>query len=272
MLAGLLLPALASAREKARRIACNNNLHQLSVAFYTYVDDYDGRIPLACLVHFVGQGCWGWNASPPVDFFVTRYALGKNYSPPPTTYPFNKLLVCPSAMKPANWGPSNWCGYDSSYVWQANDFGCYCQCNPANPSYTPPPYPNFKVAHLENMQQWGGYPVILFIDRVNVSGGATSIAQPWLYTNHRNPDGNAAGGNVALLDGSVTWYSYLPRSSWGETNTWQWGSNERPGLTTSHSGNGSGGSRIRAGAKDLFQGNNTLTNGPIAAFQPALQY
>jgi len=275
VLAALLLPTLGTAREQGRRIACCSNLHQLGVAFYTYIDDFDGRMPLTCLTHSVGSGCWGWNASASVDYFMTRYALGKPYLPG-QLYPFNKLLFCPSGAKPANWGPSNWCGFDSSYVWHANNFGSYCQCNPSYYGYTPPPYPSFSVRHLENMQQWGGYPLILFIDRVKVATTA-AIAQPSLYTNHLNFDGSTAGGNVAFLDGSASWYPYRARSSWSETNTWQWGggttgSNERPGLTTSHAANGSGGSRIRAGAKDLFQGNATMTSANVAPFQPAVSY
>ena len=271
ILAALLLPALATAREQGHRIACSNNLRQLGVTFFTYVDDFDGRIPLTCVTHSIGSGCWGWNASQSIDYFVIRYAMGKPYLPG-QLYPFNKLLYCPSGAKPSNWGPSAWCGFDSSYVWHANNFGSYCQCNPSYYGYSPPPYPHFTIRNLENMQQWGGYPLILFIDRVNVSAGAASIAQPWLYTNHLTPNRRIAGGNVAHLDGSARWYSYLPRASWTEVATWQWGGNERPGETTSHAGNGSGGSRIRAGAKDLFQGSNTMTNGPIAAFAPALGY
>jgi prepilin-type N-terminal cleavage/methylation domain-containing protein len=270
LLAALLLPAFQSAREKARRVVCNNNLRQMGVAFYSYLNDFDERIPLSCLTHSLGQGCWAWNSSPTVAFFVTQYVLGKRYSPPPSTFPFNTFLRCPSAAKPAGWGPSGWCDFDSSYVWHANNFGSYCQCNPSYYGYSPPPYPNFKVRHLENMQAWGGYPVILFIDRVNVNAYAASIAQPWLYTNHRNANGRPAGGNVVHLDGSARWYSYLPRSSWAEVSTWQWGDNERPGETTSHGY--SGGSRIRAGGKGLFYGSNYLTNGPIAVFQPAVGY
>jgi prepilin-type N-terminal cleavage/methylation domain-containing protein/prepilin-type processing-associated H-X9-DG protein len=43
ILAGLLLPALASAREKARKALCVNNLHQLGIAAHLYWDDHDGR-------------------------------------------------------------------------------------------------------------------------------------------------------------------------------------------------------------------------------------
>lgn len=42
ILAGLLLPALNSAREKAAAISCRNNLKTLGIAVQGYVDAYDG--------------------------------------------------------------------------------------------------------------------------------------------------------------------------------------------------------------------------------------
>ncbi|HWX23168.1 MAG TPA: DUF1559 domain-containing protein [Candidatus Binatia bacterium] len=44
-LAALLLPALASAKEKAQRVACLSNLRQLGLAVHSYAPDYSGRIP-----------------------------------------------------------------------------------------------------------------------------------------------------------------------------------------------------------------------------------
>ena len=40
MLAGLLLPALQSSRERARQTFCKNNLHQLSIGLIMYRDDF----------------------------------------------------------------------------------------------------------------------------------------------------------------------------------------------------------------------------------------
>jgi prepilin-type N-terminal cleavage/methylation domain-containing protein/prepilin-type processing-associated H-X9-DG protein len=45
ILAALLLPALAAAREKARRTSCSNNLKQFAIAFASYTGDYGEYMP-----------------------------------------------------------------------------------------------------------------------------------------------------------------------------------------------------------------------------------
>jgi len=45
VLASMLLPALARAKETAKRISCNNNLRQLTLGAKMYVDDYKGTFP-----------------------------------------------------------------------------------------------------------------------------------------------------------------------------------------------------------------------------------
>lgn len=47
LLAGMLLPALTSAREKARALTCVNNLKQFHYVLYEYVDRNQGKIPPA---------------------------------------------------------------------------------------------------------------------------------------------------------------------------------------------------------------------------------
>lgn len=45
ILASLLLPALARAKEKARRTSCVNNVKQVALGMMMYVDDHEGRYP-----------------------------------------------------------------------------------------------------------------------------------------------------------------------------------------------------------------------------------
>src|SRR5262245_42433816 len=45
ILAGMLLPALAQAKEKARRISCLSNVKQIAMAVMMYVDDNNGNYP-----------------------------------------------------------------------------------------------------------------------------------------------------------------------------------------------------------------------------------
>lgn len=47
ILAGLLLPALSRAKDKALDTRCLNNLKQIGIAIYSYADDHESRLPAA---------------------------------------------------------------------------------------------------------------------------------------------------------------------------------------------------------------------------------
>ena len=57
ILAGMLLPALNAAREKARQISCSGNLKQMNTYTLLYTDSYGGRIVTSALGYgTVGEG------------------------------------------------------------------------------------------------------------------------------------------------------------------------------------------------------------------------
>ena len=51
ILAGMLLPVLAKARERARNISCVNNLKQLNLGVHMYTDTFDDNLPLVCATY-----------------------------------------------------------------------------------------------------------------------------------------------------------------------------------------------------------------------------
>ena len=46
ILVSMLLPALSSAREKVKTIACSSNLRQISLGVFGYINDYNGYYPI----------------------------------------------------------------------------------------------------------------------------------------------------------------------------------------------------------------------------------
>src|SRR5260221_12991413 len=61
ILAGLILPALNSARERGRSISCVNNLKQIGLALQMYADENGGYFLPAeydCLTGAANDVCW----------------------------------------------------------------------------------------------------------------------------------------------------------------------------------------------------------------------
>ncbi|MEA3401028.1 MAG: DUF1559 domain-containing protein [Armatimonadota bacterium] len=64
ILAAILFPVFARAREKARQASCQSNLKQLGIALNMYAQDYDERLPWHCRTTPVSdpnRNYTGWN-------------------------------------------------------------------------------------------------------------------------------------------------------------------------------------------------------------------
>tara|TARA_Y100000589_G_scaffold309943_1_gene327877 strand:- start:820 stop:1755 length:936 start_codon:yes stop_codon:yes gene_type:complete len=62
ILAGMLLPALSKAKEKAKGILCMNNTKQIMLATHMYLGDSEDKFPSSCHGGGVATGAWvtGW--------------------------------------------------------------------------------------------------------------------------------------------------------------------------------------------------------------------
>jgi len=94
ILAAMLLPALSKARERARRAVCINNLKQIGLAVFMYVEDYAGYLPLDDAGDFTADvdncnGAWPLKLYP-------EYAKNSD------------LFFCPSSTRVVKTLPDRW--------------------------------------------------------------------------------------------------------------------------------------------------------------------
>ena len=98
ILAAILFPVFAKAREKARQSSCSNNVKQMALGCLSYAQDYDETLPAA----------WAYCPNPTQTYFGNVIApYIKN----------TQIFICPSDAAPTTWGtPIN--GVASfSYLW-----------------------------------------------------------------------------------------------------------------------------------------------------------
>ncbi|BCM88657.1 hypothetical protein IAD21_00498 [Abditibacteriota bacterium] len=92
ILAAILFPVFARARENARRSSCQSNLKQIGLGLMQYTQDYDETMVMVA-----------WGANMPQSLWMTTFQpYVKSY----------QLFVCPSDSRSINPGPTS---YETSY-------------------------------------------------------------------------------------------------------------------------------------------------------------
>jgi len=89
ILAAILLPALARAREAARRATCANNLKQMGLTFNMYANEWNGRFPQMGVQARVGRGPDN-TVTGAFTLWFDGFAMYPEYIADP------KVFVCPS--------------------------------------------------------------------------------------------------------------------------------------------------------------------------------
>ena len=104
ILAGMLLPALNQARQRARDISCINNQKQLGTAYILYVDGNSGFMPVSgCATDTYAEPL---TAAITIPRLLSQYLGGKGVTPDESLQR-NRIFECALQSTPVNYNSSD---------------------------------------------------------------------------------------------------------------------------------------------------------------------
>jgi prepilin-type N-terminal cleavage/methylation domain-containing protein len=234
ILAAMLLPALAKAKEKARQISCLNNLKQWGLAQTLYVDDNNGTYPICKMpngtpgtgagydekkpkfidltgVEFYdntigannGHDVW-FNALPPLVNQKPLYKYGLTANGPSEFLKQKSIFACPTAMSK---------GYDSSVAGSSGQIPFNYGMN--SKGTDPIANGKLKASMIHNPSAF-----VMFSDERTrpdespygpgldpTSANAQLVCTPESYTTRFSAK-HSAGGNITFSDGHAGYFKY----------------------------------------------------------------
>ena len=210
ILAALLLPALAGAKEKAQRTACKNNMRQCVFAIHMYGGDFQDRVPSgrenAGNWHAIRISNDGWTN-------LVRYSGNQ------------QILDCPNfsfnpAIGPLRYNPTYGFLIGYQYLGDAVPAGAqqYPWLSPIKVSQTG------TNTILADANHWGNDGLVAIPH--TKSGSIKQNGNCYFYgTPGMTPaDYGAQGGNVGALDGSVIWKAMKQmRTNQASSYVFYWG-------------------------------------------------
>jgi len=196
ILAALLLPALAKAKEKARRTQCISNLKQMGLGVILWINDNDHQGP-PWRTKVAAGGTQPDTGSKPANAWFEYAFLSNEFSTP-------KIVTCPSDKPPKI--AENWVDY-VNVAYRANATSFHLNADSG--------YIGTSIAYDQAQQH------VLFLDRnmqfdnagASCSAGITGFERltmrsggvivPNPVANWTNAVHGANLGNLALMDGSA---------------------------------------------------------------------
>jgi prepilin-type N-terminal cleavage/methylation domain-containing protein/prepilin-type processing-associated H-X9-DG protein len=224
ILAAILFPVFARAREKARQASCSSNLKQIALAVLMYNQDYDEKCPLSvpgCVRTFPVAG-----SPQPYQWWMTTYPYIKN----------GGIFSCPSSKWDSvndggGCGGTNTCAMKNpgqigtTYGYEIAIGSTCCGGNGGKMASLIAPSSSFLFGDAGRTNVGGGAGgsagastdgicmQVVLANGLNICGGgpcnAPTTYANWLATHGADTDtvGRHNGGeNIAFADGHVKWY------------------------------------------------------------------
>jgi prepilin-type N-terminal cleavage/methylation domain-containing protein len=220
ILAALILPALTGAKEKARRVACKNKLHQFYLTLHMYADDNKESFPSG--IRDNGDDDTGW-MSTATRKALLGYAGGSD-----------DFLFCPNLNLSTLWGKPGGLymapyGYVLGYLYLGGHGAPWAISGGYSNWVSPQKLTgDSKLALICDYNLWcpaDKYTMAPHGSRGPVMRGAPYYTAP--STGGPPESIGGAGGHVAYVDGAVIWKSVramgkYPTAYWGLQYLGEW--------------------------------------------------
>lgn len=207
ILASILFPVFARARENARRASCMSNLKQIGLGVMMYTQDYDEKYPPAYIGPTTQAPVDGWWLSPYVFWQQLLYPYTKS----------DQVYYCPSAAKNTGFNGPFTLNYGANqYLFLGVDTGAVGSSGPTK---------TISIAQVTNTAQTymlmdaGGYDPYPAKGVLNTDGGFRYVpgAPKLVGITNKCPSNESYyddcisdgrhfdGDNVTFADGHVKW-------------------------------------------------------------------
>ena len=198
ILAAMLLPALASAKERAKRTACLNNLRQMGVGMTVYAGDYQDTVLSATIAN--GQACPYILNDPGSQAAKALGLIVQSNSASIWACPNRSGLPAYETINGANQWDIGYCYFGGLATWNPGGTGVITGHSPVKLANSKPYWALAADTLLWNSAagRW-------------MSAADETAGRPPLYHNipaHAKSAGVADGCNEVFADGSVTWNKF----------------------------------------------------------------
>jgi prepilin-type N-terminal cleavage/methylation domain-containing protein len=206
ILAAILFPVFARARDKANQTACISNLKQLATSIMMYVQDYDEKM-LFAYYQYPNQTC-----------MFASYTYTRWFGVPLWPYYQNvDVLRCESYKFGVVLPP--WSAYSASAA-NPNSYGynSYCLGHRYDPESSSRMYRGVSLGEIPRPSE-----IIMLGPRYCLAGDAVQRSITYYYC---LPQAHGMGDNFAFCDGHVKWVGMDTRAYTGSSSLywtyWNW--------------------------------------------------